>query len=79
MHYLDGWEALTGKRVPFYVIAVETAPPHFVAVYEFPSDWLADAADQVTRARALYAECESTGDYPGYPTDITTLPRPRWA
>jgi hypothetical protein len=78
-HYLDGYQVLTGRRVPFYVIAVEVAPPHLVAVYEFPPDWLADAAHRVAHARQIYAECESSGDWPGYSPAITTLPRPRWA
>lgn len=79
-HYLDGYEALTGRRIPLYLIAVETAAPHFVQVHEIPSDWLADAAVRVAEARELFAECESEGDFPGYATDLIVTPtRPRWA
>lgn len=80
VHYLDGYEALTGRRLPFYIIAVETAAPHFVQVHEIPADWLADASERVAEARALFAECESLGQFPGYATDqIVTPTRPRWA
>jgi hypothetical protein len=80
VHYLDGYEALTGRRIPFYLIAVETAAPHFVQVHEIPHDWLEDAAEKVREARALFAHCESTGQFPGYAADqIVTPTRPRWA
>lgn len=79
-HYLDGYEVLTGRRIPFYFIAVETAPPHFVQVHELPPDWLADAAERVAEARALFAQYESAGEFPGYaPDQIVTPTRPRWA
>lgn len=79
-HYVDGYEALTGRRLPLYLIAVETAVPHFVQVHEIPADWLADALDRVRDARARYAECESAGEFPGYAAEqIVTPTRPRWA
>lgn len=77
-HYLDGAHTLTGEWLRFIWVCVEVEPPHLVAVYEFQREDLEAALRDVARARAIYAECESSGQWPGYPDGITPLTPPRW-
>lgn len=78
--YSDGMEALTGTPPKGFVfIAVETEPPHLVAVY------VASAA-MVLRGRADYradlatlGECLATDTWPGYSASPLTLDLPKWA
>lgn len=78
-HYTNGVEALTGKRLPFWLVVVETAAPHMVAMYRFDERDLAYGDEQMRAALDTFAHCESTGEWPGYPNDIQTLEMPRWA
>jgi hypothetical protein len=77
--YSTGIEVLTGQRLPFLFIAVEKEPPHLVGIYQLDDDALARGARLNRQALALFAECESTGAWPGYSTDIEVLALPRWA
>jgi len=77
--YTDGVEALTGERLPFLFIAVEKTAPHLVAVYQLDDFALERGANRNREALRIYAECESSGVWPGYSTDIETLSLPRWA
>lgn len=76
--YQDGYEVLTGERLPFVHVVVEKEPPHLVAVYQVDADALAYGADRAAEARALYAECESADEWPGYSTDIELVSLPGW-
>lgn len=77
-HYLDGAYTLTGEWLRFLWVCVEVEPPHLVAVYELQRDDLEAALVDVARARRIYADCESSGQWPGYPPGITPLSPPRW-
>jgi hypothetical protein len=78
-HYRAAVHALTGRWLPFVLIAVETAPPHLVAVYRFDADDLAWGAARMRTAIDAYAEHESAGVWPGYSPEIEVLSMPRWA
>jgi hypothetical protein len=78
-HYIEGVEATTGNRLPFIVIVVEKDPPYQVATYQFSPEDIAWGAERMARARALFAECESSGHWPSYPHEIVELEMPRWA
>lgn len=77
--YTTGLHAVTGRLLPFVFIAAEKAPPHFVATYTLDDDALDRGHRDMRRALDLYAECESSGEYPSYSTEIETLALPRWA
>lgn len=77
--YQDGIEALTGKRLPFYIVAVEKNEPFDVVVYEVP-----DVA--LDLGRAIYEDrlrkvrdCRATGFWPGVSARPVTLELPNWA
>lgn len=77
--YQQGIEALTGERLPFVHVVVEKEPPHLVAVYQVDTDALAFGAERARDARVLFAECESSGVWPGYSPDIELVSLPAWA
>ena len=78
-HYTKGVRVLKGEALPFYLVVVESAAPHFVAVYRFNEADLAYGEERMAEALATYAACESSGEWPGYPIDVQTLEMPRWA
>jgi len=76
-HYVDGWEHLTGQALPFITIAVELEPPHVVTVgYYLPAD-LDAGRERMARARAIYAERESSGVWTD-PPEVVAIPIPLW-
>ena len=74
--------ALTAHGVDdagFVFVFVETDPPHLVRVVELDDAWRASAELSMRDARALYADCLASGQWPGFPPEIHLLGRPRWA
>ena len=69
----------TPERPPFVWLAVEADAPHAAAYYRAGPDLIAYGDSEVDRLLALYAECESTGRWPGYHTTIEPLTVPAWA
>lgn len=76
-HYIDGYEALTGKRVPFLFLVVEKEPPYMVRVFQLSEYDLEAGRERIREARRLFADYESNG-YPDDSTDIHTLTLPGW-
>lgn len=78
--YRGGYEAITGERLRFVHVLVETEEPHAVSVIELDEEALHVGALKAARAREIYAECTSTGQWPGYdPTVIHPVGLPTWA
>ncbi len=77
--YSEGYTAVTGESLPFIHVVVEKEPPHLVAVYQIDADALAYGAAKAAEARAIFAECESTGTWPGYSPEIELVSLPAWA
>lgn len=77
--YTDGLAAITGERLPFVHVVVEKEPPHLVAVYQVDHEALAYGAERAAEARRLFAECESSGQWPGYSSEIELVSLPAWA
>lgn len=76
-HYSDGWEAITGQRLPFLFVVVEVEEPYLVEVYQLSPDDLDTGRARMAEALALYADYESNG-YPDQGADIQTLTLPGW-
>ena len=77
--YQLGVEAITGKLLPVYIIAVEQNAPFDVRVYEYDSEALALGRDISLATAKRYRACQGTGVYPGVCSDIQTLRLPEWA
>lgn len=77
--YLEGLRALgieIGSR--FFFLNVEKEPPYEVSVTRLPDRALALGARQVRKAIDLYATCQESGVWPGYPPGIHTVDLPQW-
>lgn len=77
--YTDGLELVTGARRPYFLIAVEVAPPHVVQVYELSDE-------QLEQGREIYRErlhrlnhCRQHNEWLGYSATPLPLTFPRWA
>lgn len=64
-------------RAPFLFVVVESDPPHLPNVIQIdPAD--VDAATfDCDHARAVWARCQQSGQWPGYPLEIATITT-RW-
>lgn len=79
VHYTEGFERATGKKVHGFVFAVvESSWPHAAAAYMLGDEWLAAAARQRRRLIDLYASCRKLGKWPGYEEGVQLLQPPRW-
>jgi len=78
--YLDTYRAATGDDgAAFVFIAVEKEPPYLTAVHQLPLQWSEMGAVKAKRARQLFAECQASGEWPGYPNEVQLLTPPTWA
>lgn len=77
-YYQDIVKQATGRSLPFMWIAVEKTPPYAVAFYDMPAAMGAVGREEYEAAMILYKECETTGEWPGYPDEIQSLPVPGW-
>lgn len=77
--YVAGWQVLTGEECEFVLVAAEKEPPYLTAVYTLDDLAVEVGHEQFRRALDTYLRCTESGEWPGYATDITTLPSPRWA
>lgn len=78
--YLTGVRTLGIHPDPAYVLVfVEKTSPHQVRVVQLDAYALQLAKWKNQRALDIYKACTDTGEWPGYPTDITTISLPAWA
>jgi len=77
--YVDGYEAVTGERLPFVILAVESNPPHDVAVYRLDDDLVEAGRAEYKGALNLIRIAMKTGVWPGRYTEEQTLRLPKWA
>jgi len=79
-HYLDGHEALTGERAQFLFVAVETAPPYTVAIFELDDDALRLGREQNRITMNKLARCLESGDWlPEFSKGVNRISLPRYA
>lgn len=77
--YVDGLEALTGKRLPYKVIAVEATPPHAVVVYTVPERLLEQGREVYRAWLQRLHDCRTANHWPGPADHELELDLPRWA
>lgn len=78
--YLDGAIALLGVRDPAFVfIAQEKIAPYLVNVIELDRYALEIGRSLNEEAVETYLACMESGEWPGYPNDVTQIALPRWA
>ncbi len=75
--YLRGLKANRRKSRP-YLIAVESAPPYDVIVYEPDEDFIWMGDELATELLARLKSCQRTRRWPGRATGVQTLSLPGW-
>lgn len=74
VHYTDGWPLAGGIPMEYFVfIAVEKEPPYLTAAYVLEPHDLEEARIERARLIDIYATCDRTNDWPGYPAGLQTL------
>ena len=76
--YLDGCDALAPFPRKYVFIVVENAP-YLVATMELEEDAIALGRDEYKKHLSTYAECLSTGRWPGYDDGMSYISLPTWA
>jgi hypothetical protein len=77
--YQDALRAHGVETLHMVIVAVEKEAPYAVAGYRL-TEAAADAGRQELRTlMKRYAECERSGNWPGYSEEITELSLPTWA
>lgn len=77
--YRDGYQALTGVRLPVIIVAVEAAAPHVVQVYRVEDDLLDLGRERYELLLAHLRVCRAENKWPGYAEAEMRLELPRWA
>lgn len=76
--YLRGLEAVTGNQGEFRFVCQEVDPPHALSIVSLAPDALMLAQKKVAWALEKWQECLSSGQWPGYPTEICYATMPPW-
>jgi len=79
--YSDGMQRLWGTSEPptFMWISQERDAPFATACYSAGADFVQYGRKQYRRLLRVFADCLSTGKWPGYPTTVQPLALPGWA
>jgi hypothetical protein len=76
--HFDAYRTIKGVEPRMKVIAVESEPPHAVAVYDVPSDVIDQGRDDYQQLMLRLVECQSTGHFPGPQEVEEALTLPSW-
>lgn len=77
--YRRGVEAALGASCRHVIVAVETAPPYAVGVYELDEDALEVGAELAKLGLERIARGIETGEWPAYGDDLQEITLPGWA
>ena len=77
--YSDAVKVLTGRDLPYYLLAVESSAPYSVAVYRVPDEVLAIGRDEYRGWFDRIHACRRDAKWPGYAEAEMELTLPRWA
>lgn len=77
--YVDAVRALgIAEDVVFVFVAQEKTPPYLITVFEPDAPALRVGRQLNDQALGVFAECQATGVWPGYSTDVELLSLPPW-
>lgn len=78
--YLDGIAALDiDPDAAFVFVFQEKTPPYLVTVVELDPDAVRIGRELNRRAMEIYRDCQASGVWPGYSSDVEQISLPRWA
>lgn len=74
--YQEVYELITGERLPFKFVTVETRAPYLVSVGTLNDEYLEMGRAKSMKARRKYAACMEAGHWPGYPSGVHVIEPP---
>lgn len=77
--YVDGYEAITGKRLPYVLVAVEKDAPYVSQSYRVTDEQLELGRERYLALLSLLGFCRRESRWGGYSDGETDLVFPRWA
>lgn len=77
--YIDCGRAAGLEIDGFIFIAVESAHPYAVGIYQLDDESIEIGRQKYQAALERYRECEAFDDWPGYSPELLTLTLPNWA
>lgn len=77
--YSDGLSFIDRAAEAFVFIVIEREPPHAIAIYSLDQDFTSLGRETYQRDLDRFAECQFSGAWPSYPTEIQPLSAPAWA
>ena len=77
--YRDGYELMTGIRLPVVIVAIEASAPHVVQVYRLEDEVLDLGRERYETLLAHLNVCRSEARWPGYAESEMALELPAWA
>lgn len=77
--YREAVRAVTGKLLPYKIVAVEKTAPHVVQVFTVPDELLELGRETWRGWMDLLFHCRSESEWPGYSKTELDLTLPRWA
>ena len=77
-YYVDGYEAATGIRPPYVIVAVEVDAPHVVTVFRVPDEILARGRETYRDCLQRLAFCTRENVWPAYTDGEVELRLPPW-
>jgi hypothetical protein len=77
-HYRAVWKAATGEDRDFVFIFQEKSAPYEVTLVRLSGSFRHLAERRAAKARAMWAECITTNNWPGYPVGMNEVDPPAW-
>lgn len=77
--YVDGYEAITGRRLPYKIVAVETRSPYVTQVYTIPEHILEQGREEYRALLDRLHFCRTNSVWGTYFDGEMELELPRWA
>lgn len=77
-HYRAVWKAATGETREFVFIFQEKSAPHEVCLVKLSGSFREMAERRAAKARAIWRDCLSTNNWPGYPVGFHEVDPPAW-
>lgn len=65
-------------EVAFVFVAIEKTPPYLITIFELDATWMRIGRENTERALQVFAECQATGEWPPYTSDVELLTPPAW-
>ena len=78
-YYLDICNDLGMDKKCFIIVAVESAPPHGVGIYQLSTEAIETGRKLYRKWLEILAECIEKDEWLGYPEKFNVIDLPGWA